>query len=357
MTASLPILWLISQITQTPAGVSSSIASVRLRCLEIVHHWQLEKTPINVQLHTYDNTHQLRHYIAKIQPKVIVVGKLFANLMDKDLTHMLLELAQQGHTIIMDVCDDIFLMAHHQKTYAPFLSAPLFWVASSPTLQHKLQQHVASVSPTDVYCITDPHEGQQSPPQTLINSELGTTPDQPVKLVWFGTAGNLQPLVPFLTAKQHRYIHMSIVSGFDKATHQALRTLQRDPKLQIELLPWSLYKQQIAIQHAHAAVIPCNTDPIGLAKTANRLMTSLWFGTPVIATPIPSYEPFAPYAFLNMDINAALEQLLQTPWTTLKKQVCLGQDFIQQHYSLSTIGNQWHTTIQHIERLAPRNLL
>lgn len=340
---SIKVLWVVPNLTQENKQTSSHIASVRLRCLEIIrcfngtqNHPEIQSQVISCQ-----TSIELLNTARIYNPDLIIFGKLFA-----PLSPAILQLHNEGKRIALDICDDIFELAHLHQRYEPLLLTGLAWISASTFIYEKLMSKRAQgFLAGTLFKVEDPPEGLPSKTTRPTHAELGRCEFTPIELVWFGNYPNLEPLCGFIDNNQYFHFTIVVITQLDARTQKKLASKMSSRFHRLHLVQWSLEAQRHAIMNAHASIIPCGQNPSACAKTANRLITSLWFGTPVIASPIPSYLPFSQYTFLDENLNEATQRLVSTPWDSIEQMVLNGQRAIEKTTGLDVISAQWHKTI------------
>ena len=327
------VLWVIAQARQHSNEITSDIASIRLRCLLILK--QLSKTAPEYDFKIavcYQNQAVL-DTVKAYQPDLILFGKLFS-----PLAPAILKL-QSEYRIALDICDDIFSLNPKQNPYTPLFQAEVEWIASSEYLQNRLATHLAKA----IYTVSDVIEYEFLKPLNRIVPTLGQTQNSRLKLVWFGNLPNINALIQWLQQPQDWFSNYTIVTQLTPALTQLFEDLkpQLSPKIHIQLIQWSFEAQLQAIQQAHISLLPQDQNNFAKAKTANRLLSSLCLGVPVVAQPIPSYDAFSDYCTLRDSISEGLHHVLATPWTTTVEHIIQGQEYILEKFSINQISHEW----------------
>ncbi len=119
-----------------------------------------------------------------------------------------------------------------------------------------------------------------------------------------------------------------------------------ESKDNVTITPYSTEAMLSAFGRNNIAAIPSVHDSRCLTKSHNRLLEALRGGMVVCAAPLPSYEKFADFCYLDWDINAAIEKAMAEPDVAIQK-VRDGQDYIRDRYSPERIGEKWQNFLFH----------
>lgn len=93
-------------------------------------------------------------------------------------------------------------------------------------------------------------------------------------------------------------------------------------------------------------VVPIRANPFTVCKTNNRVATALWYGLPVVASSIPSYEELRPFVVLD-DWERGLTRYLEQP-ELAAAQVSAARAHLRAHYSLEAIARQWASVLNQV---------
>jgi hypothetical protein len=158
-------------------------------------------------------------------------------------------------------------------------------------------------------------------------------------LLWFGHSSNLQFLVDFTSrfslVKCCELIISTNLDGLDwiKRNHRALNL----PKT--ELIPWSIRGLPELAARADLALLPTGVfDPRKSGASANRLLTALALGLPVLAQSLRSYELFKEY-YTDID-NDDIYSVIHEPSSQHCK-VIAAQNRILTSFLSESIGKEW----------------
>jgi hypothetical protein len=179
-----------------------------------------------------------------------------------------------------------------------------------------------------------------------------TTPDRRHRLVWFGNHGggfadsgmnDLRRIQPILErVRQHVPISLTVISN----SSEKYEALVRDWTLPTYYLEWNETFISQALRLHGISVIPISSNPFTLAKSPNRVETSLVHGLGVVADRIPSYDKYHASAYLD-DWQTGMLELLRGEGT---KQSLLPLDFRHQNEAVIAL---WRDVLQ--GSIAPRS--
>jgi hypothetical protein len=168
-----------------------------------------------------------------------------------------------------------------------------------------------------------------------------------LKLVWYGHPNNFIHLQPWLDALRDIGPRtpwlLWVVTVPTDAIHDAIEHAQQRsaPHGLIDLVEWSDAAQWKAVSDAEIVLLP--SDPLSArnaVKSANRLTDALHAGRPVIATRLPSYEPYADYVQLTDDPVAAIADVQTRPghW---RDRTAAGQAAVTELHGHVAIAQRW----------------
>jgi hypothetical protein len=241
-----------------------------------------------------------------------------------------------GVRVLLDVCDNLFApdypaaaSGQDVRTFRAMAGVADSVTTTGPALAEVLRREVGELVP--VHEIPDPVEtrGDLRFAQRLVWRErlrnghrARTVPrgalrdlraagnrlaarrrrpggDGPPRLIWFGNVGSLRPrfgivnlldVADELAAAHERAPFRLVVVTGDPGEHR--ERLDRMP-FGVELVPWHRTVLSEQLPGCAAALVPNGRDPFSVCKSANRVEVALAAGVPVVATSIPSVQPFA----------------------------------------------------------------
>jgi hypothetical protein len=196
-----------------------------------------------------------------------------------------------------------------------------------------------------------PHTAHRS--LVIEDAILGTmadpafAPAERVELLWFGHPTNLPYLDAGIEALAHfasqRRCRLTVVTedGSNiKRWIEAIRT-HFAPALDARLITWSLESLRSALQECDLVLIPSDpADPLKAGASANRIAEALNAGRFPVASPLPSYLPFADAAWLGQDLVQGIEWALANRAEVLSR-IRRGQALVEEKFAAGRIGRQW----------------
>jgi len=176
------------------------------------------------------------------------------------------------------------------------------------------------------------------------------TPSDPLRLCWFGTLGDANAaMVADRLEQLARAMHGSALQ-LEMVTHPARRALveqlaarlaRANPAVDVRFTGWSLESTWAAIDRCDFVVLPQDhLGPAGRVKSHNRLVEAIRGGRLAIASPIPSYQELAAFAWVGEDLAQGLHWALDHPDEALER-VSAGQRAIEQRFAPAVIGAKW----------------
>jgi hypothetical protein len=270
-----------------PSSADPRIASARLRCQLPVRYlrearWQAE---------VFDASRRDEY-------GVVVFQKAY----DDASLSMARSLRRGGTITVFDLCDNHFHnpdglpeLAERARRLARMLdTVDAVSVSSAP-----LRELVADRDPPVIDDALDEFTIPRAAPPVLRAAHDLFRLSRRVHVVWYGNAGTDSPafglvhlprIVPALNElHRSRPLDLTVISNSKERYERALADA-RFPSRYVEWA-WKTFPRSFT-QHDFC-VIPIEVNPFTICKTANRVALSLRLGVPVIADPIPSFEPFA----------------------------------------------------------------
>lgn len=159
--------------------------------------------------------------------------------------------------------------------------------------------------------------------------------------LWFGHPSNLPYLAEFIAAaREHLRKHMLIIVS-DEVGLQEIETARwsQQTGLKIEPILWSQSAMVNAAKRADFCIIPSDRhDPRKAGASANRLITALALGLPVIAEPLPAYEPYRDYF---ADIHAPESRAVINGSRSAELRTQHAQTEVVPLFDASALGEKW----------------
>ena len=315
------VVWVsFAPLRKTPAGFASDFASIRYRLL--IPAQALPESRVT-QIAQGANRRTLLERFAGADAAV------FGKILEPGLAPVALELAAalqaKGVKVIVDFCDDHFDHPQLGPVYRALANVADAIVVTTPGLADVVREQ----TPTEPSVVGDPVEGARREPRALR--------PPPLRLLWFGHPVNLDTLrhgLPQLAARNIAF-ELTLVTA-PRAGAEAMGHRFR---------PWSSDAVFDELDKCDAVIIPSNPyDPRKSVKSANRFTEALWAGRFVIAHPLPSYEPLAPYGWVAEDLGEGLARLLEHPDEALER-IRAGQEWVAAHASREAIAAAWKAAV------------
>ena len=339
-----------------PHTTAPQVASVRLRCLQIVRQLR-------------DWGHEASVYRPGDRaPQTLVLSKRYDA---ETLRHALSLSREAGTKLVLDLCDNHFVhgdddpggrLARRAQDLRDAIAQVHLVTTASAALAEVVRTQCAGRLPP--VCVVD---DAAEPPQALrrafswenlraraallrLRHWQARHTDVPTarRFVWFGNHGSpgvdggmsdLARLRPALeqSASATGPLGLTVISNSAERHAQ----LTRGWTVPTFYLPWHADTFSTALQAHGTALIPIALNPFTACKTANRVLTAFQHGLNVVADAIPSYAPFSGCAVLD-DWTFGLNGY-GTPAQQSRRQADLlaGTAIAAEQFSLAKIGAQW----------------
>ncbi|WP_353573081.1 hypothetical protein [Candidatus Albibeggiatoa sp. nov. BB20] len=249
---------------------------------------------------------------------------------------------QQGIKVILDVCDNYFdteKVAGQTAHYKKMVALADIVTVSTAELAAIVETHTGK----QAIVIPDPYEYPQQPASFQPSSKQ-------LNLLWFGSHKNvdsLKAMIPQLTPLSHEIpLKLHIITTPQHGLEGACERFNtQSENYQLQFSPWSLEITQKAMQKTDFIMIPSLSIDVKMVKSPNRLIESVHSGRFVIAYPLPSYQEFAQWAWVNDHFVEGIRWALQHPQQVIDK-IQAAQHYITQHYSPERAGLLWEQVIK-----------
>lgn len=271
---------------------------------------------------------------------IFVIGKAFA-----DISPVIEKIRAAGRArIFVDICDNVFAPPEDglKGVYRAILPYADAVVTSSDALVEALANNVPVGIP--IYSIADAVEEKRQRP--VFCPDAGT-----VRLLWYGYPNNLpllhgelknlQQLAPKLS------IQLVIVTAWPSGT--AAGFPDTVGSINMRRVNWSPQAMRDELRACDIVIVPSDESPARMTKSANRVITGLWAGKYVVASPLPSYEPFREFASIGRDLAAGIQWAIDNP-VLVPDRIRLGQDFILRNYSPRMIADAWEAAFSDLTK-------
>ena len=228
-----------------------------------------------------------------------------------------------GNKIIFDICDYHYdnppLWDHYQRMMA---------LADVVTFSsHGLQTEILKV-----IVLNKPHMVISDPPITKAKRPKATKPMEYPNILWFGQAPSLTNLQDHIKTLPKG----NLVVLCDRFPNwlDAYRG-------HVKPVNWSEDALEQCLEECDVVIIPQANHAKAKGKSANRLVEAVNSQRMVVASPVPSYLPFADKLFIGEDISALVNQYLATPYDTCLARLRDAKRVMDTHYSADVVRSQW----------------
>lgn len=312
----------------------SKHASLRYRV--VIPVTELTQQNYAIEMINVDKNTNIQSVIQSLkQTEVLIFSKSFNSLNET----LAIAAKSMGIKIIFDICDNHFEHPQGGPHYHTLINLADQIVVN--TMQ--MAKIVAKYTNRQATVITDPYEGQRNTPCFAPKNNV-------LQLLWFGHAGNLdslQAMIPqLLPLSQQIQLKLHLITSADQGIASACTAFnqQHGQQFKLRFSEWSLKTLSQGLKQADIVLIPTLAKDTKLIKSHNRLVEALWAGRFVVAQPIPSYQEFAQWAYVEQDIVAGIEWALQNSAQVLSH-IAQAQDYIAENFSPNVIGTQWANVI------------
>ena len=286
--------------------------------------------------------------------QVLVIAKLF---LDPDLTRfaghsaLLLQAARDaqaaGVTVVADINDDHFakpVVGEHWKSLAALADV---CIVGSTAMGATVAQH----TDRPVVPVGDPTGSPKGHPRVYADRVGGLMTrlfrKEPLKLVWYGASDNVPAMAQWAQFLGAAWDEPPLQITLVTRPHPVVDALCSDfnrrcgKRAGIAFTEWSEAAQWAAVDAADVVLIPSDpADPRKAVKTANRLVDALHAGRHVIASPLPSYLPYADHATLTANPVQALHDYLNDP-AGVRERIARGQAAVERDWGLEAVAQEW----------------
>ena len=321
----MTIHWLVGGISSLQELRSSNLASVRLRAAcaatNLASHGVFQSFGEDVQG----------------APEVLVVCKIGANNIGVRGPAWLSQIhaaRRHGTKIVIDYTD------HHLGHTSPMsdfyrqamLLSDLIIVPSELMKSYASEHFVGPV-----LHIFDSVEYASIAPRSMRQ-------EMPV-VMWFGHPSNLEFLLNFL----NRYDFCDRCHALVIVTDNAGLSWIEDHRslfkvLRLNLVPWSIDGLRKAALVSDIALIPAGLhDPRKSGASANRLITALALGLPVITHSLNSYRPYREF-YTDIESDSFFD-VLRDPGLEHAK-ILRAQQYLVPEFSQAVLGDRWRLVLE-----------
>lgn len=292
-------------------------------------------------------------------------------------TAQLAQARERGARLVLDSFDNYFLNESGDPTRAELLVAyrealPLFglFTVSSPglkpLLEAELPPDLRTAAPVRV--VGDPVETPaaardfESLPHRLHPGrwsghwrawrelrEHRAQRRQARQLMWFGNHGSayatggmaeLERLLPLLEAASRRQpLRLTVVSNSEQRYRELLGRVAFPHRYR----PWDRLHFLSLLGEQDLVLLPARMTAFTMAKSNNRMLLALAQGVPVMADPLPDYQPWRAFCALD-EWDRLAEHLVDL--APLAARARAAMPAIERDYSTRAIAAQWREALQ-----------
>lgn len=336
----MKVSWItIGGLVRQPDGsVTSNYASVRYRVMAPIRALPGHQHMLTTAL-AATPTDTLS---AAIQADVVIFSKSLL----ADNVGLAERARAAGTPVIFDVCDDHFSSDDLGAHYRAMAGLAHQVVCNTPQMAQAAAPHTGR--PPVV--VEDPYEGVRGEPRFA--------PGPTMKLLWFGHPLNLDSLQAALgdvaEFAERRPVAVTVLTQVNDRLLAVCQgaTEALAPRFSMTARPWSIEAQREALAACDAVIIPSLPGAAKRAKSSNRMVEALWAGRPVVAQPIPAYEPFAAWMPVTASLKTGLADLLDRE-PQVPALIAQAQAHIAAHYAPEVIGRQWDAVLRGVSGGAP----
>lgn len=268
----------------------------------------------------------------------ILFGKTFE---DHSMTAQ--EAKRAGKRVLADIADDLGSTGDFDRLRRVAALADAVFCSSA-----RLTEMAKAWVPEGCrrFCIEEPAEEVIRPPRTRLDG------DGMLELLWFGTSRNIVYLVPHLSEiaalAEDRPFRVTLVCHENTVARQlcAAAAEQDEGLFKIRFEEWTPQVQATALDAADIVLIPGDLSKDSALKSPNRLINTIAAGRLAVASPIPSYLPFADFALIRDRMADGIRDALAAPAEDLEARISAGQRVVAERYSTAEIGRQWVSAFQ-----------
>ena len=178
----------------------------------------------------------------------------------------------------------------------------------------------------------------------------------PLKLVWYGNINNVAMFIQWMQWLGRVWTDVPLHVRMVTSRHPTIEAFCIEfnatyaKHAHVEFIEWSEDAQWSVVADSDIVLIPSDASDVAKAvKTANRLTDALHAGRYVIASPIPSYLPYADFVDLGNNPIQALHTYLKDP-ARARDRIAQGQAAAERQCGMEAIANEWLEVIRKADR-------
>ncbi|WPZ33118.1 hypothetical protein T8K17_17965 [Thalassobaculum sp. OXR-137] len=325
------------KVGQRPDGrLTAQLATTRLRLLVAYH--AARSAGFTAWLAVRHKPADLIGSDAFRDADTVLFGKTF-----EDHSATALAAKQAGKRVLVDIADGLGSTGDFDELGRVAACADAVFCSSA-----RLTEMAAAWVPADCrrFCIEEPAEEAIRAPK----AQLGG--DGILELLWFGTSRNIVYLVPHLSEiaalAEDRPFRITLVCHENVVAQQlcAAAAEQDQGLFKIRFEEWTPQVQAAALDATDIVLIPGDLAKDSAQKSPNRLINTIAAGRLAVASPIPSYLPFADFALIRDCLADGIRDALAMPAADLEARIGAGQRVVAERYSAAEIGRHWIAAFQ-----------
>ncbi|MCV6638344.1 glycosyltransferase [Candidatus Albibeggiatoa sp. nov. NOAA] len=248
---------------------------------------------------------------------------------------------QRGIKVVFDLCDNYF-DSKEQQDYAQHCQSMIALADTVTVNTPELASVIEKYTGKKTIVIPDPYEYPQQPAYFQSAAKR-------LNLLWFGNYKNidtLQSFIPKLTPLSAEIpITLHIVTKPNRGIEGACERFNtQSDNYQLTFSPWSLEATQQAMQQADIVIIPSLNSDVKTVKSPNRLIESVRSGRFVVAHPLPAYQEFAKWVWVQSDLVDGIRWALQNPQQVVQN-IQTAQQYVSHQYSPERAGLLWEQVV------------
>jgi hypothetical protein len=337
-----------------PHTSNAHVASVRLRCLQIVTELQRQ------------GIHATVYRPGQEAPRILVLSKRYD---EKSVRHAVTMQKSRGTRLVLDLCDNHFYSSGAGQKWRAradslrdAVAAVDLVIVSTQTLAQRVKDECAHHPPLAV--IGDAVEEPFSPGLLqragspwaelqffrLRHSLLQDKIPEGRRLLWFGNHGSgnaeggMEDLLLIREKLESAFARAPLSLTVISNNAEKYRKITQNWSLKTYYLDWHLTTFSRAAALHDIAVIPVGLNPFTVCKTNNRVATAHVHGLAVVANSIPSYTEFSNSAILD-DWEHGLTMLMESHAVRMAR-VENGIELIKSRWSLTHIVAEWARVLE-----------
>lgn len=247
----------------------------------------------------------------------------------------------QGCALVVDICDYPFAKPPQvQSFYSDVLKICDTVVVNSERMADLMAAHL----PSRPVVIDDAIIGAERNPEFAPAGRL--------RLLWFGHRVNLYYLDAWVDGlvrfAREVPCRLTVVTAAGAGAEQVTGQMEArfGPAFEARFIEWSLEALAGAMRRADLVLIPSDpSDPLKAGVSANRIAETLRAGRFAIASPVPSYQPFADAAWLGQDAIEGIRWALANR-IEVRTRIRRGQELVATRLSADVIGAHWRGLLE-----------